>query len=551
MPRRCVSTCKQRPIDDCRKTYRCSYTNGEKRKFCRLSSKYKMNKQTCNVTRRFTKKTAASRIQRFVRSRRNRTAKRIQLESVEPVKPVAVSGPTTPEIREFTNKVHAKRLVRFMNKVDPHKRRSVFLNGVCSDAGVCIAFGKETATIKKHFDGFVQFRHLAIPAKRIGTVSVNGFVKELTYERSGYSAHAILKSSALAKGDNLYYEYLVGLFINKRALQFPCFVETYEMFQYKNDETYQKMKNHTETSASVIEGGLVPYSSISRDIQTQLAMSCKSSIYASLLIQHIKNAQNLASKCSSIAFVRHDLLNVLFQIYMPLSMMCDKFTHYDLHVENVLVYEPVENSYIQYHYHMKDGSVVSFCSSYIAKIIDYGRSFFNDTENNGIDGSSKKIYDTICDKSICDRCGDNQGFQWLAPNANKEEAKTSYHISSTVSNCSHDLRILHMIAKYSRKKPKNGFEVMSSNVDYYTNKLFKLCKKVKYEQNFGTPNMANSGLPKQINNVTDACIALQEMIGQPDNQRDNATFYSHKTKKKLGDMHVHSDGSPLRFVASV
>ena len=531
MPRRCVSTCKQRPIDDCRKTYRCSYTNGEKRKFCRLSSKYKMNKQTCNVTRRFTKKTATSRIQRFVRSRRNRTAK-TQPPQVEPL---AVSGPTTLEIRVFHNKVHAKRLVRFMKKVDPHKRRSVFLNGVCSDAGVCIAFGKETATIKKHFDGFVEFRHLAKPAKRIGTVSANGFVKELAYERLGYSAHAILKSSALLKSDNLYYEYLVGSFINKRMSQFPCFVETYEVFQYKNNETYQKMKRDAETSASIIDKGLLPYSTTSKDIKMHLEMSCTSPLSACVLIQHIKNAENLATKSNSALFIIHDLLYVLFQVYMPLAMMCNEFTHYDLHGENVLVYEPVENSYIHYHYHMKDGSEVSFCSSYIAKIIDYGRSFFNDPENPGIEGSSKRIYDTICNISACKDCGNNQGFAWLAPFANKADAKRGHYISSVVPNCSHDLRLLHTITNS-----------MSVNALY---DFKNIASKIKYAGDYGTPNVIKSGLPKKINNVMDACIVLQDMINWPAYKTKNAQFYSRKSK--LGDMHVYSDGTPLRFIASV
>ena len=546
MTRRCVSTCKQRPADDCRKTYRCSYTNGEKRKFCRLSSKYKMNKQTCNVTRRFTKKTAASRIQRFVvkYSRRNRTSKTPTKE----VSPVRVSGPTTLEIQEFRNKVHARRLVRFMKKVDPTKRRSAFLNGICSDAGVCMAFGRETATIKKHFDGFTHFQYLAKPAKRIGAVSANGFVKELTYTRGGYDAHAILKSTSLVDSDNLYYEYLVGLFINKRALQYPCFVETYGMFQYTDNSFYMKMKNASATTPDILQQGLVPYVSKPPNATKRLEKSCTDGLTSCLLIQHIKNAKTIFVKSANIEFVKNDLLYVLFQIYMPLAMMRDEFTHYDLHAENVLIYEPVEGSYIHYHYQMNDGTVVSFCSSYIAKIIDYGRSFFHDTENNTNEGSSKKIYDTVCSIPNCKNCGNAQGYQWLQPIRGKAESTKSFHISSIVPNRSHDLRLLRIIAT-ADKDSRSQFKTMFQKVNKYLPDLLTLCKNVTYIHHYGTPENRESGLPNKIHNVMDACISLHEMITQSENQIHNASVYS--TKTKLGDMYVYSDGRPLRFVAAV
>jgi uncharacterized pyridoxamine 5'-phosphate oxidase family protein len=495
-----------------------------------------MKKQTCNVVRRFTKKTAASRIQRFLRSRRNARQSIVAKPLVLPTK--QNNEPSTLEIREFSNKVQARRLSRFMKKVDPNKRRSAFLNGVCSDAGVCIAFGKETATIKKHFDHFVQFRHLVKPAKRIGSVSANGFVKELTYERSGYTAHAVLKSSASNKSDNLYYEYLVGLFINKCMLRFPCFVETYGMFQYKNTDIYQQMKDENSVSVSNMEKGLIPYSNISKDVTGSLALSCNTPLFASVLIQHLKDATTLANKAtSSHLFTKNDLMYVLFQVYMPLSDLSNEFTHYDLHTENVLIYEPVKNSYIQYHYHMKNGKEVSFCSSYIAKIIDYGRSFFNDTGNNEIDGSTKKIYDKICQLPECDDCGMKKGYGWLEP-ITRANAVMSHYISSQKRNHSHDLRLLQMINS-----------IISRNAEHSPSELVEMCRKVKYSKNYGTPEMSKSGLPNKIHTVMDACVALQEMINRPAYQNQNKIHYN--SKAKLGDMHVYSDGTPLQFIASV
>jgi hypothetical protein len=40
-----------------------------------------------------------------------------------------------------------------------------------------------------------------------------------------------------------------------------------------------------------------------------------------------------------------DLLNVLYQIYMPLASLSETFTHYDLQSRDVLIYEPVPGKY--------------------------------------------------------------------------------------------------------------------------------------------------------------------------------------------------------------
>ena len=220
MAPRCRSTCTtNKTPQSCAEADKCAYTNGEKRKFCRLSTKYKMNKPGCNITRKFLKreKKPAEIIGNFLWNRRKTLRnKRMILTDKE----------HTHKISEFTNKVQSRRLARFMRSVDPHKRRARFLNGVCSDSGVCIAFGKEVNKIKEHFDGFVNFDNVK-QIRKIGEISANGFVKEIEYERAGYTAHAILKSSVRMNSDNLYYEYLVGQFINMIGQILPNFVETY------------------------------------------------------------------------------------------------------------------------------------------------------------------------------------------------------------------------------------------------------------------------------------------------------------------------------------
>ena len=55
-----------------------------------------------------------------------------------------------------------------------------------------MALGRQTKRIKKHFNKFVDFEYAISPIKTIGEISTNGFIKEITYERDGYKANAIL-----------------------------------------------------------------------------------------------------------------------------------------------------------------------------------------------------------------------------------------------------------------------------------------------------------------------------------------------------------------------
>lgn len=446
----------------------------------------------CRVTRRYTKKNAATVIQRAFRNQRQR-----------------------------------------LSRLESELHKSEYLNAVCSDANVCIAFGKESNKIKRFFHHFRDFEYLSGPAKRMGAVSNNGFVKLLHYERAGYSANAILKSSAKIDADNLYYEYLVGQYINKQCLRFPCFVETYGAFRYLSNEVYLEMKGRKKSGIDRLKSALSRMDSI--------RLACKQPDSCAILVQHINDAPTLAEKCHDADFVKHDLLGVLFQIYQPLAELKNEFTHYDLHLDNVLVYEPVKGSYIEYHYHVEKETVIRFKSAYIAKIIDYGRSFFVDAENPDVTGSSKRIYKELCSLRECEPdCGYDYGFAWLAPNS--KNPKHNYFISSQMRNWSHDLRLLDMLHRQS-KNP--SYKKAIAMVERENPALHKLVKRVKYEINYGTEENLDSkhtSHTRHILNVEDAKNALQELAAGT-----HITAYLDKTK--LGDMHVYSDGRPLQYIS--
>ena len=88
MPK-CVSVCRKKILADCKVNPKCLYINGTTRKYCRLSSKYKMSKPSCNVIKRMSKKQAATHIQKlFIKNRtKKRTLKKMDKSASSVVTP--------------------------------------------------------------------------------------------------------------------------------------------------------------------------------------------------------------------------------------------------------------------------------------------------------------------------------------------------------------------------------------------------------------------------------------------------------------------------------
>jgi len=437
--------------------------------------------------------------------------------------------------KKYTHRRAARTIKKFM-KTTEYTRRSNFLQEICSDSGVCIAFGQERKKIFDFFNGFTKFDFLT-NVQTIGSESSNGFIKELDYEREGYKAHAILKSSKDKNADNLLYEYVVGQVINKYFInRFPCFIETYGHYKYIGDRERLQATGPGKIDLSQI---LIPYD----ENFTPIDESCRSSIDMCILMQHIKGASSLADKVytefdrqnnpkKDIAFLKNDLLYSLFQIYYPLTMLKNNFTHYDLHGDNVIMYKPVEGKYIQYHYHYPDGTKVSFKCQYISKIIDYGRSFFNINPVQHYPGimDSLSYYRLLCANPECNKaseyCGNGSGYEWMSP-----PNKKNYFISSSTRNMSHDLRLLKEL-------------YMNTDPLIFTDLRTRVLSKIIYKDRYGTPEIVKSERGR-ILNVTDVTSAIRMIMTKKEYILANEKYYSKMTK--LGDLNIYSS-RPMIYI---
>ena len=512
---KCVSECTKLNEQTCNTNAYCNYVNGASRKYCGLSSKYKMNPLDCSIT----KKNGSP-----IKGKTKKMA-----SPVAPPVPKPVKGKTKKLVILSTklpkNKKYQDTIARFL------KKSSLFLKTICLQSGECLAFGKNTGAIKDFFNGFTGFEYAVSPIKSIGEDSANGFVKEIKYSRQGYDAYAILKSSKRERSDNLMYEGLVGTkFINRMNPLFPCFLETYATYYYSPSKTWGMMKKDN------LDKNMLSHLKLQTSID--YGKACKKSLFVAILLQHIKGAQYIDDllKKDNVFIINH-LLYLLFIVYQTLASLSKEFTHYDLHFGNVFFVPLEAGKYIEYHYHNANGTVTQFAFPGIPKIIDYGRSFF---DNQHV--SSKEIYDQVCKEPKCKPgCGDNVGFTYLA-----DRGLTNRGMMQTVSqrkNESHDLRLLNNvkleIPKLKVKPNTPGFV-----------ELEKIANKVLYGQdviasqiNYGTKE--NLKKDDKINNVTDAYINLKAAVETPAIIDENRKY--HATQVKIADLHIYHDRRPMVF----
>ena len=419
----------------------------------------------------------------------------------------------------------AKTIQTFMKKTE-ERRKALFYGTICTDSGVCIALGEEKKQLFDFFK-FNTFEYVKDPYKTIGNPSANGFVKELKYEREGYIAYAVLKSSLKPSSDNLAYEYLVGKYLNDVSKRLPTFIETYGLYHYQNTGNRDTMKKNDKMNRRLLP--LDP-----NDIKNV----CVKAANLCVLSQHLKNAQSFYTHYQLDDYIVNESAYTLYQIYFALHQIKKEFTHYDLHLGNVLLYEPIEGKYIQYHYHSKN-KTVSYKSRYLVKIIDYGRSFFT---------GSPAYYQKVCDEAKCQPLnGLKKGFvnfHLPGPAGVGRAADRVYgHANALFKNESHDLKFLYncnyMLTKDFPEKQKlldaDYMKILQDTI---------YMKEISHFSRGGTiENLTHSD---KIHNVTDACERWEAYIENPIRIQKNEKAYEGYSS--LGDLHIYTDGRELRFI---
>jgi len=445
--------------------------------------------------------------------------------------PLAQKTAPTRKSPASAEKQHARtRIAKFI------KKSTKFLNMVCADSGQCLAFGNKIHDIMVHFNGFTNFTYVVGELEELGNESINGFVRKIKYERNGYQAYSILKSSKDELSDNLVYEYVVGIkFINRILQQTPCFMYTYGLYYYKSLMEYLVVQDYING----VSGKAILDTTIDLQKTIDYKQACEKSKYACVLIQYLDQAESFSDALSSDGtgnYIQYHLVYTLFILYHTLARFATTFTHYDLHGGNVLIFRPFQQKTLEYVYHLSNGSTVMFRTPFVPKIIDYGRCFF---DNGNV--SSKTVYDKICSVPECAHCGSNSGFTLLSP--------TPWNgITGQKKNESHDLRLVFNLAM------NIGFLLrrMKAKASATYTKLDRVLTKVKYgvgqaadEVRFGTVEDTHRH-PKGnvIANVMDMYTALRKIVTDPVVIQENKDYV---VEEVAGQFHIYEDGRPMKF----
>ena len=399
-------------------------------------------------------------------------------------------------------------------KIMNEEENSNYLNIICPKSGDCMAFGMETDRIKKFFNNFINFDLMTSSKQLHYSNASNGLFIEINYSKLGYNAEALLKSNKKITADNLMYEYIVGLFMDRYNKYFPCFLQTYGIYKYKRNP-------HTRKNKVKLRKNMLDLLAVNRIDRPLYNISCKKSESLAILIQYFKNSFSLAELLDTeyneefynSIMKSNTIFEILFQVYIPLAQMANVFTHYDLHLGNILLY-PIDG-YIEFRYNYNDGRVITFCSKYIAKIIDYGRSYFNTGTF-----SSLNYLENLCKEPKCNPdCGSDFGYTIL----NTSVADKFYGIVPSQVNRSHDLRALYYLREMLKLNP------------HHNNKLYRMLYRLNYEDKYGTNEVLKLGYKENIiNNIFDVSILLERHF--------TSSNYNTCLGKKIGILNIYVDG---------
>jgi hypothetical protein len=300
----------------------------------------------------------------------------------------------------------------------------------------------------------------------------NGEVRIITYEKDGERAKAVMKFAKIGKSsDSLAYEFYVGKeVVNQYLPRFPCFIETYDIGHFVTKEARRDLKHSNAVTA------FNKNKVLRRHHKKEV---CTSPHQLAILIQYVEPSVKLRELYDDPM----ELVNVLFQIYMPLSVLSEDFTHYDLHKSNIMLFSPYPGKYIQYHYHTPE-KTVSFKSKYIAKIIDYGRCYFS--------GNARFFNKYNCNKIEAEfRCY-----------RDKVAAAKKHYNSCAVSNHSADLRLLKLIG--------DSVPTSSPLVPFFKEIVYDNDPNLDSHQHYGSMELPDA-YPK-VQTVRDAARALANYV---------------------------------------
>jgi hypothetical protein len=254
---------------------------------------------------------------------------------------------------------------------------------------------------------------------------------------------------------------------------------------------------------------------------------CKHNDKSSVLIEFVPNGLSIYELLKDPIFQNRpayfnlEVYNILFQLYFTLSGLREIYTHYDLHLDNVMFIKIPNNEKMKIDYNINN-IIYTIYTSFVPVILDYGRSFVDCLKIDNI-LNSRIFAEIACNNSSCNiykqpKCNTIESGLVIEKNENDIFSKQEnfYHINLRNKNESIDLRYLHkLMTLISNETPIKKLYKEYFNKE--TNWVIKdMYGKVKTDE-IGTPIITygvRENLLDNLDTEKGAAIASQPRVAE-------------------------------------
>jgi hypothetical protein len=183
--------------------------------------------------------------------------------------------------------------------------------------------------------------------------------------------------------DSLLYEYFVGNILNTFT-RTPNLVKTLNLLYTQSDDYFEAIN----TDGKLKQAHLKHFQSINNTPITYFFDKLEYILLETVFLTNSTNLFQMLKEPYDFFFYQTELWKILFQLYAFLRIHQNIFTHYDLHLNNIMLIK-IPNKKLQFVY--DDGvKQISFQTMYLIKIIDYGRVFLREHTDSFVKNMTQK-----------------------------------------------------------------------------------------------------------------------------------------------------------------
>ena len=389
-----------------------------------------------------------------------------------------------------------------------------------------------------------QRQHPQVLSIRRLAAGVNGIIFELQCPMILLLKVSLSKANpdgTQEMGDNLVYEWYAGYYgINHFCKNYLCFVDTKYLLEFDTPRDYHDFI-HPRTANYTLLRIVNRMRHIHPDdlsIEYNPHMCMDPSRFA-LIQSFVPETVTLHQWTECIPPNPYNVakvMDILFQLTLPLSALRYRFTHNDLHTSNILVRTFSNNNYINLRYRITETEFITVPTPRMVKIIDYGRCFFTATATDG--KSSAEFWQHLEQNTTCPpRKRKSAGFHYWGP-----PTETDFEISQLEGNISRDLEYMKNIRTYAMDKGLSAHHPILSTP--FQTLLDSLPPGTKY-----LPPVTTGECGYSICNIGDLYTNLLKYYDNYETVLQEAWATETATSVLLGTYHIDIFGeTPMKFV---